>query len=71
MRTYSWFEKSNTKKKLFKKKYGRKPNKEEIKLLRKNLIDLGFAMQIDDMPINESKFVESKGGITNSHRKVA
>ena len=36
----TWFEKNNFKKKRFKELYGRKPNKEEIKLLRKNEIDL-------------------------------
>jgi hypothetical protein len=36
----TWYEKNGTKKRMFKQKYGRKPTKEEIKLLRKNQIDL-------------------------------
>tara|TARA_Y100001938_G_scaffold70170_1_gene97315 strand:+ start:116 stop:352 length:237 start_codon:yes stop_codon:yes gene_type:complete len=35
-----WSEKDRGKKIAFKAKYGRKPNKEEIKMLKKNLIDL-------------------------------
>jgi hypothetical protein len=42
-----WSEKDRGKKIAFKLKYGRKPNKQEIKMLKKNLIDLsgGFYRQ--------------------------
>ncbi len=37
----TWYEKSSAKKRRFKELYGRKPTREEIKLLRKNRIALG------------------------------
>ena len=37
----SWYEKSSVKKRRFRELYGRKPTREEIKLLRKHAIDLG------------------------------
>ena len=37
----NWFEKSKVKKQLFRKLYGRRPSRDEIKLLKKNLIELG------------------------------
>jgi len=48
----TWYEKNNTKKRMFKQKYGRKPTKEEIKMLRKNQIDLsgvGFPAPINTL----------------------
>ena len=63
-----WFEKNNAKKKAFKKKYGRKPTKEEIKLLRKNLIDVGL-FQYDDgsmKSIKEQITVKNAGGKVNA-----
>ena len=48
----TWYEKNGTKKRMFKQKYGRKPTKEEIKLLRKNQIDLsgvGIAAPINNL----------------------
>ena len=65
-----WFEKSNLKKKLFKKKYGRKPNKDEIKMLKKNIIDLGFAYQRDNLPLEERIYVMTKGGMSTVCRKA-
>ncbi len=67
---FGWFEKCNAKKKLFKNKYGRKPTKEEIKMLRKNQIDLGFAVQRDTLPLHEKILVMTKGGISTVTRKV-
>ena len=67
---FGWFEKCNTKKKLFKNKYGRKPTKEEIKMLRKNQIDLGFAVQQDTLPLHEKIWVMTKGGMSTVTRRV-
>ena len=59
-----WFEKHNFKKKRFKELYGRRPNKEERKLLRKDMIDLKItvAPNIDVVPINEKISVKLSGG---------
>ena len=38
--SYAYSEKDRGKKIAFREKYGRKPNREEIKMLKKNLIDL-------------------------------
>jgi len=38
--SYTYSEKDRSKKIAFREKYGRKPNKEEIKMLKKNLVDL-------------------------------
>ena len=64
-----WYEKSSQKKKLFQKKYGRKPNKEEIKMLRKNLIDLGtvYTVESNQKNVNEIIRVKNSGGDVASH----
>lgn len=63
-----WFEKNNFKKKKFKELYGRKPNKEEIKLLKKNLIDLGTNITQPDnfTHIGEKIAVKRSGGKVSS-----
>ena len=69
MRISTWYEKSNVKKKLFQQKYGRKPNKQEIKLLRKNLIDLGCVYSVENnmKNVNEIIRVKNSGGDVGSH----
>ena len=69
MRISTWYEKSNVKKKLFQQKYGRKPNKQEIKLLRKNLIDLGCVHSVENnmKNVNEIIRVKNSGGDVGSH----
>jgi len=69
MRISTWYEKSNVKKKLFQQKYGRKPNKQEIKLLRKNLIDLGCVYSVENnmKNVNEIIRVKNSGGDVASH----
>jgi len=49
----NWYERSNAKKRRFRELYGRRPTKEEIKLLRRNEIDLG---QIMTDPLELRKF---------------
>ena len=65
----TWYEKSNVKKKLFQQKYGRKPNKQEIKLLRKNLIDLGSVYSVENnmKNVNEIIRVKNSGGDVAAH----
>lgn len=49
-----WSEKDRGKKKAFQLKYGRKPNKEEIKMLKRNQIDLSgvpYRQQLSTMNI--------------------
>jgi hypothetical protein len=43
----SWYERSTVKKRRFREIYGRKPTREEIKLLRKGHIDLGGLDQVE------------------------
>jgi hypothetical protein len=65
-----WYEKNNFKKKRFRELFGRKPNKEEIKMLRKNQIDLGSSLvgvQPDNFKnIAEKIRVKSSGGNVSS-----
>ena len=56
MMMMKWSEKDRGKKIAFKAKYGRKPNKEEIKMLKKNLIDLSgvpYRQQLSRMNIQD------------------
>ena len=41
VRTKTWSERNNQKKRAFREKYGRKPTKQEIKMLKRDQIDLG------------------------------
>jgi len=66
MHVNSWFERNDYKKRRFKELYGRKPTKDEIKLLRKNMIDLGFVVGAnhDNMTnIAEKISVKKSGGV--------
>ena len=63
-----WYEKNNFKKKRFRELYGRKPNKAEIKLLRKNLIDLGTTLSVQG---DNFRNIAEKIAVKNSGGKVS